>query len=231
MRLTPGGRELARISRFFMLGLANFQRGCLAEEQTFKLGASATFIRQVLLPVLSPTRKPGSRYLTETVSDAEIERRLHDLTLDFGVVNHSLVSRPLQTKCLGSWKLTLWVPRKFGRKEADLRRQFQQQDLPLALARSELSPLGVTQLDEYPAQLVCDNFLEAREILARQELATVLPDYLAPGKEFIPVSVPALAKLTLHYYLVWNPRLLRLNPPAVRWRDALAEWLTKQFDL
>ena len=51
-RLTANGKELARISRFFMLGLSNFQRGCLAEEQTFRIGASATFIRQFLLPLL-----------------------------------------------------------------------------------------------------------------------------------------------------------------------------------
>jgi DNA-binding transcriptional LysR family regulator len=52
-RLTASGKELARISRFFMMGLSNFQRGCLAEEQTFRIGASATFIQQFLLPVLS----------------------------------------------------------------------------------------------------------------------------------------------------------------------------------
>src|SRR5260370_42150259 len=85
-RLTPCGKELARISRFFMLGLSNFQRGCLAEEQTFRIGASATFIRQFLLPVLSRSPKAGATYATEVVNDSEIERRLHDLTLDFGVV-------------------------------------------------------------------------------------------------------------------------------------------------
>src|ERR1043165_1247893 len=52
-RLTNDGRELARLSRFFLTGLSNFQRGCLAEEQTFRIGASATFIRQFLLPALS----------------------------------------------------------------------------------------------------------------------------------------------------------------------------------
>src|SRR5438477_11396003 len=51
VRLTINGRELARISRFFMLGLSNFQRGCLAEEQTFRIGASSTFISRFLLPV------------------------------------------------------------------------------------------------------------------------------------------------------------------------------------
>src|SRR5436190_19413828 len=39
IRLTAKGRELARISRFFLRGLANFHRGCLAEEQVFSIGA------------------------------------------------------------------------------------------------------------------------------------------------------------------------------------------------
>ena len=39
IRLTASGRELARISRFFLLGLSNFQRGCLAEGQTYRIGA------------------------------------------------------------------------------------------------------------------------------------------------------------------------------------------------
>src|SRR5689334_4871487 len=112
-RLTANGKELARISRFFMLGLSNFQRGCLAEEQTFRIGASATFIRQFLLPALSSPslRSGGARYATEVASDDEIERRLHDLTLDFGVVSHARISRPLQTKPLQEWRLELWLPK------------------------------------------------------------------------------------------------------------------------
>src|SRR5512141_92385 len=39
IRLTPRGRELARISRFFLLGLSNFQRGCRAEGQTYRIGS------------------------------------------------------------------------------------------------------------------------------------------------------------------------------------------------
>src|SRR5256885_2459070 len=55
IRFTANGKELARLSRFFLLGLSNFQRGCLAEEQIFRIGASATFIRHFL--VLAPSGK------------------------------------------------------------------------------------------------------------------------------------------------------------------------------
>src|SRR5687767_4363283 len=65
-RLAAHGKELARISRFFLLGLSNFQRGCLAEGQTFRIGASATFIQRFLLPFLSDPRimRRKTRYVT-----------------------------------------------------------------------------------------------------------------------------------------------------------------------
>src|SRR5262245_58728827 len=71
IRLTTSGRELARISRFFMRGLSNFQRGCLAEEQTFRIGASATFIRQFLLPTVSDSAAKGRRirYVVECLNE------------------------------------------------------------------------------------------------------------------------------------------------------------------
>src|SRR5215469_14584074 len=77
IRLTSSGRELARISRFFLLGLSNFQRGCLSEEQTFRIGASATFIQQFLLPIVASAKvlQGDTRYIVETANDDEIERR------------------------------------------------------------------------------------------------------------------------------------------------------------
>lgn len=229
-RLTPSGRELARISRFFMLGLSNFQRGCLAEEQTFRIGASATFVRQFLLPVLSPSQKPGASYATEVVSDNEIERRLHDLTLDFGIVGNAAISRPLQTKVLGKWKLELWVPKALRLDDAGVRRSFKEQRLPLALARSELDGLALPALAKYTAHLFCSNFLEAKAALEQQELAAVIPDFLAPNltsKSFIRVCIPQIDSCRFQFHLAWNPRLLRLNPHAARRRDLLAGLLSQ----
>jgi DNA-binding transcriptional LysR family regulator len=56
MQLTANGRELARISRFFLRGLSNFQRGCLAEDQTYRIGANATVIQKFLVPVVGAGR-------------------------------------------------------------------------------------------------------------------------------------------------------------------------------
>ncbi len=230
-RLTASGRELARISRFFMLGLSNFQRGGLAEEQTFRIGASATFIHQFLVPVLSKPASPkdGARYAAEVASNEEVERRLHELTLDFGVMGSAELSRPLQTRELVEWRPELWVPVRLGLSEARAARAFGERRLPLALCRKELEGSEVDSVGEYPARMVYDSYLDARAALETGELAALLPDFLGPGggrKSFVRVRVPEIDSRILHFYLAWNPRLLRLNPHAVRKRDWLASALS-----
>lgn len=233
-RLTPNGKELARISRFFMLGLSNFQRGCLTKEQTFRIGASATFIQRFLLPVLSSPRvvQGGTRYITEIAGDDEIERRLHDLTLDFGVIRNERISRPLQIKVLGEWRVKLWVPKVLYRDEATAAQAFKEGRLPLALAARELDVLSLAALKNYEPRLVCDSFLEAMTVIEGQGLAAVLPDFLAVGqssKTLFQVRVPPIDSHIFRFRLAWNPRLLRLNPHATRRKDFLLGSLAKQI--
>lgn len=234
VRLTAHGKELARISRFFLLGLSNFQRGCLAEGQTYRIGAGATFLSTFLLPLLA---KPGAnapdvRFTVETVTDTEAERRLHDLTLDFAIVTHSTLSRPLQTKELGQFRLRLWVPQSLCRTAQHAARAFATGQLPLAWPVAELPFDSSDGLRNHEPAVACNSFLEARIALAEQGLATVLPDFLLPGavdKQFLRVRAPALDVAWFNYHLAWNPRLLRLNPHAARRRDALAAMLSKKF--
>lgn len=229
-QLTPSGRELARISRFFMMGLANFQRGCRGKEQAFRIGAGATMARRFLLPVLAGCSDGATGYATETLSDDEIEPRLQDLTLDFGIIGRSAVGRPLQTRRLGAWRLQLWVPPALGLTEAMARQAFRRQKLPLVKAGAELDALALPSLARYPARLVCESFLEAREVLAAGRMAALLPDFLPPSGTAKPpchVRVPEVEKCRFQFFLAWNPRLLRLNPHAARWRDWLAALLSR----
>src|SRR5438874_414731 len=162
IRFTANGKELARLSRFFLLGLSNFQRGCLAEEQTFRIGASATFIRHFLVPALSGKSARGGdvRFATEVVTGEEIERRLHTLSLDFGVVANPGLSRPLQTKPLCQWELELWVPKALGLTEAKAAGAFKNRTLPVVLARSELDDLGMLPAAEYEAKVESSSFID-----------------------------------------------------------------------
>ncbi len=233
VRLTARGRELARISRFFLLGLANFQRGCLAEGQRYRIGAGATFIATFLLPFLAERRptQPAVRFNVETAAGEDIERRLHDLTLDFGVVVQPALSRPLQLKELGRWRLRLWVPKALCATDRQAVRAFREHRLPLAWPTAELPLPSAGGGADFEPALACSNFLEAKLALAQQTLATFLPDFLAPGpdaRKFLTPAVP-LMEDEFCYRLAWNPRLLRLNPHAARRRDALIEGLARRL--
>ena len=234
IRLTASGRELARISRFFLLGLSSFQRGCLAEGQTYRIGASPTFIASVLLPVLAAPRcvQSGIRFAVEAVPEDDIERRLHDLTLDFGVVRRAGLSRPLQVKDLGRWRLTLWVPETLCRTARQATRAFADHRLPLAWAAGELPQSEFPVLENYEPTLLCATFLEAGVALRESGLATLLPDFVPVGASahrFLRLKIPAVDSCRFQYGLAWNPRLLRLNPHARRRRDLLAESLVQKL--
>ncbi len=233
IRLTPGGKELARISRFFLLGLSNFQHGCLAEEQTFRIGAGATFLERVLLPVLgTPSNRSGPRYAVEIVDDLEIERRLHDLTLDFGAVTAATLSCPLQSRELGNWHLCLWVPGAVCRNQAEVSRAIKGGRLSLVVPSGEVGLPNLDLLKACEPRLLCNSFLEAKAVLERQGMAALLPDFLVSERmtgAFLRVRLPPLEAHTYQYRLAWNPRLLRLNPHASRRRDFLIESLASQM--
>ncbi len=224
VRLTQNGKALARISRFFMLGLSNFQRGCLAEEQVFRIGASATFIESFLLPILAVQQ--NARYAVETLANDEIERRLHDLTLDFGVVTAATLSRPLQFTELGSWGLSLWAPKSLHKNERQVLLALKEKRLRLVLAAQEMEAGTLSFPTQYRPALACNSFIEAKAALNRETLAAFLPDFLTPhnhAKAFLRMEMPAKdsSGMRIRYQLGWNPRLLRLNPHAVRGRDFL----------
>ena len=234
IRLTASGRELARISRFFLLGLSNFQRGCLAEGQTYRIGASATFITSFLLPTLADPRcvRSGLRFAVEAVPEGDIERRLHDLTLDFGVVSRAALSRPLQVAELGVWRLRFWVPRTLCETARQAERAFAEKRLPVVWPAGELPQSECNFLEDYEPSLSCTNFLEARVALEEKSLAAFLPDFLplgATADRCLSPRIPAVDSCSFHYRWAWNPRLLRLNPHARRRKDALVESLAQKL--
>jgi DNA-binding transcriptional LysR family regulator len=233
VRLTSAGKALARISRFFLLGLSNFQRGCLAEDQSFRIGASATFIEAFLVPLLAQpkTIQAGSGYAVEALGDGEIERRLHDLTLDFGVVGSETLSRPLQLAGLGQCALNLWVPKALHKSEARALRAFKDKRLALVLPTAEMGAEMLESLKGHRVTLSCGSYLEASVALEGQAVATFLPEFLTPPGPgaFLCMRGSEMGIDGLRYALAWNPRLLRLNPHASRRRDFLAESLAGEF--
>ncbi len=222
IRLTAPGKELARISRFFLLGLSNFQSGCVGREQHFRIAASATFLQRFLIPVLGAPHIPNHPlgYSVEQVGDDDIERRLHDLTLDFGITTKPQLSRPLQCAHLHTWRLKLWVPKALLNGLKDVRRAFLDNNLPVAIAWREI-PIDNLFEPTRSAYLNCDNFVQAQAALETGAVAAFLPDYFEGPKPHVYIRFPKIERYSFKYHLAWNPRLLRLNSQATRQRDYL----------
>jgi DNA-binding transcriptional LysR family regulator len=227
IRLTVHGRELARISRFFLLGLSNFRRGCRQDQQTFRIGVSPTIAGEFVVPLLATAgaAQASPRYAVEICGDDAIEARLHDLTLDFGVVTQPVVSRPLQVKALGRWALILWLPRTLCRDVRAGLAELKARRLPLAITTELPAP---EVLVDYPPRLVCGSFAELRRALRARTFAALLPEFLPPDSppDFFRVPSPWPQLRSVEYRFAWNPRLLRLNPHAARVRDFLVPALT-----
>jgi DNA-binding transcriptional LysR family regulator len=103
---------------------------------------------------------------------------------------------------------------------------FQKRQLPLLLAMQE-TPQNC-RLTGFEARLSCDSFLEVKAALMQTMAAAFLPQFLtaAPGsKDLLRLEIPNLPICNITYSLAWNPRLLRLNPHAVRMRDAIKQCL------
>jgi DNA-binding transcriptional LysR family regulator len=234
LHLTANGRELARISRFFLLGLSNFQRGCLAEGQSYRLGASATFNQFHLLPLLaewSAASQGQVRFHVEAVSHDEVERRLHELTLDFGIVTAANLSRPLKTMELGGCPLEFWVPKALCKTANVAARALRDHRLPCAWPAAELDSAALPGFEPAAAAVVCESFAEAKALVDGERLATWLPAFLPPADRRKHHRLPLFngVNVQCRFFLAWNPRLLRLNPHADRRREALVRELTRSL--
>ena len=232
MRLSPTGRELARISRFFLLGLSNFHSGCAGEKQLFRVAASATFTHTFLAPALAKRSVSSKRpaYISEVASEDDIERRLHDLTLDFGILTRSTLTRPLQAIDLGQSHLHLCVPKRLYPATPAALRALREQRLPLASSHEWLihspAPFHLPQ-----PRVLCDSFLTAAKLLETKSVAALLPDFLHPkSSTFFTLKHPSLPPLHSRFRLAWNPRMVRLNPPTAKERDHLAQLLEKSLN-
>jgi hypothetical protein len=122
--------------------------------------------------------RAGHAYRIESVTDDDIERRLHDLTLDFGVVGIPVISRPLQLQSLGRWGVYLWVPKSLYKTVPSALRAFGEKQMPMVLPAHEQTLLAHPALKDYEPRLRCNHFLEAKAALENHARAAFLPEFI-----------------------------------------------------
>ena len=234
LALTEAGRELAVIARESIGRLADFQQRSLGQPLSFSIGAGDSLVQWLVLPRLArlhdSLRNVSLR--VQNLQTAEITNRLHDLSLDFGIVRRDAVSAPLAASPLGKMEYALFCPRSLSAGPPDLRRVCG--SLPFAMqsgdgvftrqfrAWTEKSRLRIS------TGIECDSFPQASRALCSGGFATVLPKIARcdlPAESFWEIDVPALNKKPRAVCLAWNPRTIRLRSAAAEVAEQLKEAL------
>jgi DNA-binding transcriptional LysR family regulator len=232
--LTEAGRELAVIARESIGRLHDFHARASAQPVSFSIGAGESLLQWLVLPqiaALAPQLR-GVDVRVQNLRTAEITNRLHDLSLDFGLVRREAVSPPLKCVFLGKMEYALFHPTSRFAKAPDVRRVIE--TLPLALQCSD----GVFTRQfwswveknglKVSVKIECDAFPQAARALLSGQCAAILPKIARvdlPGDAFRGIDVPFLNNQPRQVCLAWNPRTIRLRTEAQDLATRLTEGL------
>ena len=225
--LTEAGQELVEIARESIGRIQDFQLRATGQPLRFAIGAGDSLVQWLVLPRLV-ARQYNLRNVSLRVQNlrtSEITNRLHDLSLDFGLVRRDAVSKPLAAFPLGKMEFALFCSKVVfpGGIPPDHRKVFE--SIPLAMQsgdgifmRQFREWAASTDLD-IPIKLECDSFPQACRALCSGQFATVLPKIARcdlPKDGFWELDIPFLNKKSRQICLAWNPRTLRLRSEAVQ---------------
>jgi DNA-binding transcriptional LysR family regulator len=132
--LTDAGHELATIAREAIGRLHDFHTRAAGEAVSFSIGAGDSLLHWLVLLRLAALR-PEVNLRLLNLRTSEVTNRLHDLSLDFGLVRRGAVSPPLKCAQLGKMEKALFCPRARFDKAPDARRVCEA--LPLAMQSSD----------------------------------------------------------------------------------------------
>ena len=231
LALTDAGCELAQIAREAIGRLHDFQARAAEQPVSFSIGAGDSLLHWLLLPRLATLRTEVNLRLLN-LRTAEITNRLHDLSLDFGIVRRDAVSPPLKCAPLGRMEYALFCPRSCFAKAPDMQRVFEM--LPLAMQSSDGS--FTRQVRDWAekngvnirVKIECDAFPQASRAVQTGQCAAILPKIARvdlPGDTFWEIDMPVLNKKPRQVCLAWNPRTTRLRSEAHELSTRLAQVL------
>ena len=224
--LTQAGQELVQIARESISRIQDFQLRAIGQPLGFSIGAGDSLVQWLVLPRLAALQNNlrDVSLRVENLRTSEITNRLHDLSLDFGLVRRDAVSEPLAAFPLGKMEFALFCPKTVSASgtRPDHRKVFE--SIPLAMQSGD--GIFMRQFRDWAAsknlnvsiKLECDSFPQACRALCSGHFATVLPKLARcdlPKDGFWELDVPFLNKKPRQICLAWNPRTLRLRSEAV----------------
>jgi DNA-binding transcriptional LysR family regulator len=242
LRLTPAGKELAKLARQQLHSLEIFRRACRQEPVEVAIGAGDSLLHWLVLPRIQKIRisLPGSVLELHDLQNIVVCQRLQDHVIDFGLLRSDLVTHgSLEGIPLGKFGYSLFIPDRICPRDTKGSEGKLLQQLPLAVQsvgntvfQRRLGEIAASREWKLNIQLRCQSFPQASEVLATGQMAAILPDLARPA---VPVDsvwvypLKSLADLRPEIFLAWHPHRLETRPYLAAAAEKLASALKFVF--
>ena len=218
--VTGAGKRLARMAHENLAALAEFKSECAKEPRRITVAAGDSLMRWLVLPRLERLRArlPDVSFTFLNLQSDEILRRLHEGTVDFGVVRGSGSFATLKRLELGVLTHTL-----FTATSAKPNQTFEQiiSNQPIAtlegdgVFRREMEAALLARGLKVRIQVECSSFPLVARAAKTVQFSAILPTIASDelcAEGFRGVHSPVLKRLDRKIALVWSVRTLRVRP-------------------
>lgn len=226
--VTEAGRDLHRLARAQLAGLADFRAACADLPVTLTLAAGESLLRWVVLPQLPSLRAqlPNTRWRLLNLPTATTVTRLREGSVDLAIVREGSVSPPLETHPLGALDYAYFVPQRMLAVDSDGQPNLKALiNLPTAVLegggqfRQDLDRVAAKARARLNMQIELSSFPLVAQAVASGEFAGILPipaarDLVGCGvRQFAPSGLRVLRRTLV---LAWSPRLACVRPALAR---------------
>lgn len=222
-RLSEQGQELARLSRDYLMGLADFQSRCLKKPVKLVIGAGESMIQWILMPMLDHLAReiPEATISMRNLRTKEIIQALHDGEVDLGLVQRSAVAKPLKTVGEWSYGYRLFVPKTIKLKHTGKLTISHLIGLPLVALegdgnfRRQLADLARAEGVDVTVRLECSSYSQIATAVQSGSYCGFLPQFAArhlPAPQFQQLEVAGFESLKRELVFAWCPKKGDLRP-------------------
>ena len=237
IRLTPAGKELARMVREHFLGLQAFRSETAGVIPAFRIGAGDSLMQWLVVRAIARIRRgrtPVCMTLHNLRTTAIVDQ-LNDRKVELGVLRADAVEEPLKQIWICDQRYAIFVPRRLVPSRGLLTVREALLKCPHAAIAGDgqlmdrVMALGRNAGGSFVPELTCDSIGQCVAAVRTGAFAAVLPVQAWPTaseNEYIVVEDESLDVLGRRIVLAWHPRMLEvIGESAEKMQRSLAEAL------
>lgn len=236
LALTAAGLRLAALAREQFLALDRFASESGNTRTAVRIGAGESILCWLLIPALTTMepKNPMLQWQFFNLQAEDIQNRLMDQRLDFGILRAASSASRLRCVKLGSLDNVLFVPRALLRKGQPVTMDLITR-APLALLEGSSHVRDAIEREcrrrkgNAAVHFECTSAVQVAAIVSSGRAAGPLPSLarqLFDGGAVAEVDLASIMGKSKPLHLVWNPRSVAMSQILERIRDGLATGLS-----